>query len=275
MEDIPTEIQKSPFRVRKGLEISRFDIKKPTVEGLEKLPPTPCVIATTHLSDIDIFEIATIVANRRKVGVASEATNFTVPLFQPYLAVVGKENFFPMVNAPYQDGKTALSLRFDDLKKMKEGIKNDGRTMIVAGHNPTRSWKLAESPGMTGVILAHMADVPLVPVALDIDSKTAIGQSTDIPTRIKNFIMFKRPNSKVIFGEPMNLAKIPEDKLQLAINLYSPDARRVMTPEQIAIATETLKILQEEASQIMEALASKLSPEKRGKWGKNLKEKQK
>ena len=161
------------------------------------------------------------------------------------------------------------------LKKMKEGIKNDGRTMIVAGHNPTRSWKLAESPGMTGVILAHMADVPLVPVALDIDSKTAIGQSTDIPTRIKNFIMFKRPNSKVIFGEPMNLAKIPEDKLQLAINLYSPDARRVMTPEQIAIATETLKILQEEASQIMEALASKLSPEKRGKWGKNLKEKQK
>ncbi|EKD64816.1 MAG: hypothetical protein ACD_50C00298G0002, partial [uncultured bacterium] len=61
MEDIPTEIQKSPFRVRKGLEISRFDIKKPTVEGLEKLPPTPCVIATTHLSDIDIFEIATIV----------------------------------------------------------------------------------------------------------------------------------------------------------------------------------------------------------------------
>lgn len=38
MQDNAVEIQKSSLRVRKGLEISRFDIKKPTVEGLEKLP---------------------------------------------------------------------------------------------------------------------------------------------------------------------------------------------------------------------------------------------
>jgi len=138
--------------------------------------------------------------------------------------------------------------------------------MVVAGHNHTRDWKLAEHPGMAAIVLAHMAKVPLVPAVLDIDSKIPVGQSTNLSTRIKNFISFKRPDAKIIFGEPINFPEIPEDKLRSAIDLYSPDARRNMTPEQLATATETLETLQKEAAQMMESLASKLPPEKRGKW---------
>lgn len=263
-----TQQERSPFRVRKVFEVSRFDIKKPTVEGLEKLPPTPCVVATTHLSDIDVQEVAMAVANIRKIGIASQETNLTYAPFVPFVKAIGKENFFPVANAPYEKGKTAYSLRIDDLKKMQEGITQDGRTMIVAGHNPTHNWQLAENPGMAAIILAHMANVPLVPATLDIESKTPVAQSTDIMPRIKNFVTLNRPSAKVIFGDPMDLAEISEEKLRAAVGLYSPDQRRGMTLEQVTEARGTLGVLQRESEQMMEALASKLPPEKRGKWGR-------
>ncbi len=259
--------ERSSFRVRKVFEVSRFDIQKPTVEGLEKLPPTPCVVATTHLSDIDVQEVAMVVANQRKIGIASQETNLTYAPFVPFVKAIGRENFFPVTNS-YTKGHAGYSLRIEDLKGMEEGIKKDGRTMIVAAHNPTHNWQLAENPGMAAVILAHMANVPLVPAALDIESKTPVAQSTDILPRVKNFLTLNRPSAKVIFGEPMDLAEITEDKLQAAVGLYSPDQRRNMTPEQVAEARETLGILQKESQEMMEALASKLPPEKRGKWGR-------
>lgn len=264
-QDSPQQ-ERSSFRVRKVFEVSRFDIKKPSVEGLENLPPTPCVVATTHLSDIDVQEVAMVVAKQRKIGIVSQETNLTFPLYRPFVAAIGKENFFPVANAPYQGSRTAYSLRIDDLKKMKEGITREGRTMIVAAHNPTHNWQLAEKPGMAAVVLAHMANAPLVPAALDIESPTPVAQTTNNLARVKNLL--HRPNAKIIFGEPMQLAEISEDKLRAAVGLYNPDQRRGMSAEQIAEAKETLGVLQRESEQMMESLASKLPPEKRGKWNR-------
>lgn len=261
--------QRSPFRVRKVFEVSRFDIKKPSVEGLENLPDIPCVVATTHLSDIDVQEITMVVANQRKIGIASQETNLTFAPFVPFVKAIGRENFFPVTNS-YSDGHAGYSLRIDDLKKMEEGITKDGRTMIVAAHNPTHNWELAEKPGMAAVVLAHMANAPLVPAVLDIESKTPVAQSTDITTRIKNFATLNRPSARVIFGEPIQIAQISEDKLRAAVGLYSPDQRRNMTPEQVLEAQETLDVLQKEAGQMMESLAEKLPQEKRGKWAKPI-----
>ncbi len=266
MESQNDQQEKSPLRVRKVFEVSRFDIKKPTVEGLENLPPSPCVVATTHLSDIDVQEVAMVVAKMRRIGIASQETNLTYLPFVPFVITIGKENFFPITNR-YSNGHVSYSLRLEDLKGMEKGIREQGRTMIVAGHNPTHDWQLAEKPGMAAVILAHMAHVPLVPAALDIESKTPVAQSTDILPRVKNFLTLRRPSAKLIFGKPMSLAKIPEDKLSAAVALYSPNQRRGMTPEQIAEARETLGILKRESEQLMEALAAKLPSEKRGKWG--------
>jgi hypothetical protein len=273
MEGNLPENKKNSLLFRKVFESSRFDIKKPIVEGFENIPLIPCIIATTHLSDIDVQEIAMVVADRRKIGMVSQETNLTFPPSKPFIALIGKDNFFPIANTllPEDHNKSAYSLRIDDLRGMEDGIKKNGRTMIMAGHNHTRDWKLAENPGIAAIILAHKAGVPLVPAVLDIDSKNPIAQMTNKLSRVKNFVTLKRPSAKIIFCEPMNLAEISEDKLRAAIDLYSPDARRNMTPQQIATATETLEILQKEASQMMESFASKLPPEKRGKWSKEIK----
>lgn len=258
--------QERNSRRLKVFEISRLVIEKPKLEGVENIPPNPCIIATTHLSDIDVQEVAMAVANIRKIGIVSQETNLTDPKFVPFVKAIGKENFFQIANAPYnKKGRTAYSLRFEDLEKMQQGITQEGRTMIVAGHNPTHDWQLAENPGMAAVILAHMANAPLVPAVVDIDSKKPVAQSTDFKSYLT---LFNRPSAKVIFGEPMNLAEISEDKLRDAVGLYSPDQRRSMTPEQVAEARETLGILQRESEQMMEAFASNLPREKRGKWDK-------
>lgn len=257
--------EKSSLRVRKVFEVSRFDIKKPTVEGLENLPDKPCVVATTHLSDIDVQEVAMVVANQRKIGIVSQETNLDFPLYKPFVAAIGRENFFPIANAPYQGARTAYSLRIDDLRKMEEGITKDGRTMLISAHNPTHNWELAEKPGMAAVVLAHMANVPLVPAALDIESKNPVAQTTNNIARVKNLL--NRPNAKIIFGEPIDIAEISEEKLKAAVGLYSPDQRRTMSEDQVREARETLGILQAEAEEMMLSLAEKLPPEKRGKWG--------
>lgn len=259
--------EKSSLRL-KVFKLSRFDIKKPKVEGLEKIPPTPCVIVTTHLSDIDVQEVVMAVAGRRKVGVASQVTNLTFPPFKPFVAAIGKDNFFPVTNL-FKKGHAAYSLRLEDLQKMQEGIREQGRTMIIAGHSPTHDWKLPEKPGIAAVVLAHMAGVPLIPAIVDIESSNPVAQTTDNMARVKNFITRKRPSAKIIFGEPIELAEIQEEELASAIGLYSPDKRRSMTQEELLSARGTLSVLKGEADKMMLSMASKLPTEKRGKWGKD------
>ena len=255
----------SLLRLRIGLGISRFDIKKPTIEGLENLPSTPCVVATTHLSDIDVQEVVVAVANIRKVGMATQSTNLTHPLFEPFFKLMGMNNFFPITNT-YNKWNTKYSLIFDDFKKMHNGIEQEERTIVISAHNPTQEWKLPEKPGVGAVILAHMTNVQIIPAAVDIQCPTPVAQTTDSLTRIKNFITMKRPKAKIYFCKPLQLSKIPNDKLIPVINLYNRDEREKMSKEEIASANKTLDGLKVEAEKLMLSLASKLPSSKRGKW---------
>lgn len=249
------------------LELSRFDIKKPTVEGRERLPQGPSVIATTHLSDIDVQEIAVEVAKDRKIGIASQASNLTAAIFRPFVNVIGKENFFPLSNTLALGGATsAFRLTSEDVRKMSEGVVSQGRTMVVSAHRPVDTWQLPDRPGLAAVVLAHHANVPLIPITLDIESDIPVALASEIAPRIRRFFLRQRPNARMIVGEPVPLSQIPQKDLDQAIDLYSADKRRQMSKEEVTRARQTLSILQQEATQMMQELASKLPEAKRGKW---------
>lgn len=108
--------------------------------------------------------------------------------------------------------------------------------------------------------------MPLVPVALDIQSKRPL-KPRRLDIRAKNLIFGKKADVKMIIGNPMSFPEIPYDQLQLTINLFSPDKRRTMTAKQIGDAQKIIETLLVEAGEVMQALASNLPPEKRGKWG--------
>lgn len=250
--------QQSHLKRLEILEKFRFLLyKKPTVEGRENLPPGPCVVATTHLSGYDVPEVTAEMMKNRNAGMALQSTILNFPLARPFVHMLGKENFFPLSN------RNSSILNAEEIEQLKDAIVRDGKTLVVAGHNPTKDWKLPDSPGLAAVILAHAATVPLVPVALDIQSKTY-----PKPRRlVKNSIFGKKPDAKMIIGSPISVSEIPDDQLQLAMNLYSPGKRRLMTQEQVQEVQATLDILKSEAGEVMKALASNLPPEKRGKWG--------
>ncbi len=256
----------------KVLEMSRVDIHKPVVKNRELLPDTPCVIATTHISDIDVQEIASIIGEDRKIGVSSLSTNLTFPLFAPFVNAVGRENLFPISNTIKHGGKFSFSLNIEDIEKMKKGITDEGRTMIVAAHNRTQGWKLPEDPGLAAVVLAHVANVPLVPVALDIHSESPIGMAGDIlgraTTITKNLLLRKRPHARVSICDPIQPLDISHESIIAAVSLYSIEKRKMMSKEDIDQAKLTLNILKTEARQVMHSLAEKLPYEKRGIWDK-------
>jgi len=255
----------TPFLFRKILGFSRLDIQKPTVEGIENLPLIPCIISTTHLSDVDVQEILLTVAEKRKVGMICQQTNLKPFLLKLFIAIMGRNNFFTITNI-IEEGKSIFSLKIEDLRVMKKGIIKEGRTMIVAAHNPVHDWKLPQKPGVCAVILAHMTNVLIVPAVLNIDSSTPVGITENIKTKIINFIKMKRPKAKIYFCKPFQVSKIVNDKLMLAVNLYNRIEREKMSPKELAIANATLKIIKDEASKVMMLLSSKLPPEKRGEW---------
>lgn len=256
---------KNQLQLRKILGFSRFDIQKPTVEGIKNLPSSPCVISTTHLSDVDVAEIVMTVGDKRKVGMVCQETNLRPLFLRPFISLMGRNNFFTIKNT-IEKGKTIFSLEIEDLIEMKRGIIKEGRTMIVAAHNPTHDWKLPKKPGVCAVILAHMANVPIVPAVLDIDSSVPVGITENIKTKIINLIKMKRPKAKIYFCKPFQVSKISGNKLRSVINLYSRDKRKKMPKEEVASANATLGIIKDEARQVMVSLASKLPVEKRGKW---------
>lgn len=253
--------QEKPFRPKSldFLEKLRFAYKKPTVEGKENLPPGPCVIAATHLSGYDVFEIYAEATKDRKTAMALQASILNHPLFKRIANIVGKENFLPLSN----DKSTVL--RNQELEQMKNAILIEGKTMVVAAHTPTKAWKLTDNPGMAAVILAHQTNVSVVPAVFDIKSRIPVREG--VISQVKHIVLRRHPDSKIIFGNPMSFPEISEDKLQSAINLFSTDKRRAMTQQEVKEAHATLEILRNEAGEVMKSLASNLPLEKRGKWG--------
>ncbi len=235
----------------------RFAYKKPTVEGKENLPQTPCVIATTHLSGFDVPEIYSEITKDRKTGMSMQASILNHPLFRPFAHMIGTDNLFSLSN------RSSSSLSLEDIEKMRKAIIEEGRTLVVAAHKPTKDWKLPDKPGLAAVILAHQAKAPLVPAVLDIESRIPVREG--IISAAKSALKH-RPESKIVIGNPMTFDEIPEDKLQQAINLYSPEKRKLMTEEQVLEAQSTFDALKSEAGEVMKSLASKLPVEKRGKW---------
>jgi len=246
--------------------LGRLAIKKPSIEGRENLPQTPCIIATTHLSDIDEQMIAADAGHDRKIGLASFATNQKFIVFKPFITLSGRDNFYDITNAPFKGNFTAPSLRQTDFEKMSQAITQEKANIVISAHNRTYNWELPDKPGLGAVLLAHIANVPIVPSVLDIHSPTIVGSSRDILKTVKNFATFNRPESKIIYGQPIYLSEISQEELKGVFNLYSFEARKKMSQEEINAANATLSVLQAEAEQVMHALALKLPPEKRGKW---------
>ena len=229
----------TPFLFAKLMRLySEFFIKTPTIEGLDNLTQIPLdqplVIASTHLSDIDVQTIATNIAQYRDIGIASQSSNQRNIITGSFLRIAGNENIFGITDE--HDPKTHRSRYIfnpQDFRIMADAMQI-GKTIIIAAHKPTYDWRLPEKPGKGAVYLAQLTKAMILPIALNIKSNMPVGMADHKLDSIKRFILRKRPNAKITIGKPIRLPPInieDVDKLKKQGKIIMESLQNMLPPE--------------------------------------------
>lgn len=254
---------------------SESKVHKPTVEGLGNLIGIPktekLVIATTHLSDIDMDTAIATIAPYRDVSVASQSTHLENPI-SGRLMRWATENEIYGVSSKFGKKPTRLpTYRFNpkDYEAMKVALEK-GRAMVIAAHKPAYEWKLPDKPGLGAVYLAQTSGATILPTAVDVQYPEFIDLSPINPGVLRRLLQGKRPDVRVVFGRPMRLNPIPSEKLMNVTKFFNHDERNRMTKDEIEEAKTTLKTLQLQGSEVMKSLADMLPRNKRGRWQNSL-----
>lgn len=250
---------------------SESKVHKPIVEGLENLKKIPktekLIIATTHLSDIDMDTAIATVAPYRDVSVASQSTHLE-NLISGSIMRWATENEIYGVSSKFGKKPTRLpAYRFNsqDYEAMREPIEK-GRAMVIAAHKPVYEWKLPDKPGLGAIYLAQISKATILPTVVDVQHPEFIDLSPINPGVLKRLLQGKRPQVKVSFGKPIRLDPIPSEELTTVANFFNHDERNKMTKDEIEKAKTILQILQLQGSEVMESLANMLPKNKRGRW---------
>lgn len=248
---------------------SEFTIKRPSIEGLQHLsevpPNKPLVVATTHLSDVDVTAVAAAINEYRNVGIASQTSNQTDPVMKIGIKAIGKEHFFGVKNYK-QKGPYRYVFDPNDYDIMKKAMAEEGRAMVIAAHKPVYDLKLPGNPGLGAVYLAQLTDAMILPVALDIQSNRPTGNSDDALGAFKRFFLRQRPRSRIIIGKPFELDKIPQEQLKTVKYALKHDLRHSAPNDASIEGRRVVDQLKKQGNLVMKALASLLPEQKRGPW---------
>src|SRR3989344_9223666 len=264
-------------------------INAEVLNHIEELTPgEPVVFAMDSMSDINWTGAVQKLLPFRKIKIANLETNTKDPKQGiPIKAMeAGNEKIFVDIDNTFDIKKNVPNMEFnpDNLRNIEEEMGKGYDFLIPAydrtvyGHLPAR-----KRAGIGGGLLAHLKDVSIVPVALDIHSDEPIGRAIDIfGATLKRLATGKRPEATLKIGKPLELEKIPreelEDVLLLLTNRNAFNVRVIndegkeevrRDQERYQKAKANYDKLREQANTVMDAMADLLPLEKRGGWGTN------
>jgi len=123
------------------------------VEGLENIPPTVCIFASNHVSNID--PPAQFPAIPRRIGILAKKQVFRIPVLNIAMKLAG------LVPVDREDRESAAASVDLAVKRLKEGLS------FCVYPEGTRSRDGRLKPFKKGTfVMAIQAGVPIVPVAL-------------------------------------------------------------------------------------------------------------
>lgn len=250
---------------------SESKLHKPTVDGLENLTAIPenqeLIIATTHLSDIDMETAISTVSPYRDVSVASQSTHLENPIFGRLMRWATENEIYGVSSKFGKKPNWLPAFRFNpkDYEAMKAPLEK-GRAMVIAAHRPTHEWELPDKPGLGAIYLAQISGGVILPTAVDVQYPEFIDLSPIGKGVLKRLVLGKRPDVKVTFGTPIQLTPIPQEEISVAGKFLNHDERHKMTADEIQQAKLVLEKLQLQGAEVMKSLANMLPQSKRGRW---------
>lgn len=239
----------SPRRLRIPLELAtgllgNVDV---VVEGACNLLETTkkteenegVIFATSHLTDVDVSTVASVVSEFRHISVTVASTNMGLWHQRIPYKLVGMDNFFQV---PYGrdssaekgaiDNKYALSFNGDDYSGLQEKITDSGLSVITAAHNPMSNIGIkndGELPEKVGKLAPHLSlatGATIIPVLMQVEGqKRNPNQLNDNAIHLK-WLLGKKV-VRLVFGETI---KPSPDKVESYANVsheasYSKAAR--------------------------------------------------
>lgn len=126
------------------------------------------IAATSHLTDVDVSTIASIIAKMRKIVVPVAETNLRLWHQKLPYELVGMDNVYPVAyeNMPGASGESSgeskYPLRFNssDYDGLAQRMTDSGLTVVTAAHNPVTGYGVennGELPNKPGKLVPHLA----------------------------------------------------------------------------------------------------------------------
>lgn len=174
------------------------------------------ITATSHLTDVDVAAIASLVARMRKIVAPVAETNMRLWHQRLPYELVGMDNVYPVAyeNMPGASGESSgeskYPLRFNssDYDGLTQRMTDSGLTVVTAAHNPVTGYgvenngKLPNKPGKLVPHLALSTGRPILPALMQVE-----GQRRN-PTQLNdNEIhpswLLTNKDMLLVFGEPI------------------------------------------------------------------------
>ncbi len=126
------------------------------------------IAATSHLTDVDVAAIASLVARMRKIVVPVAETNLRLWHQRLPYELVGMDNVYPVAyeNMPgvsgESSGESKYPLRFNSsyYDGLTQRMTDSGLTVVTAAHNPVTGYGVennGELPNKPGKLVPHLA----------------------------------------------------------------------------------------------------------------------
>lgn len=210
------------------------------LEATEKTEENKGVIfATSHLTDVDVSTVASVVSEFRHIGVTVASTNMGLWHQRIPYKLVGMDNFFQVpygrdlsVKKEAIDNKYALPFNSDDYLGLQEKITDSGLSVITAAHNPMSNIGIkndGELPKKAGKLAPHLSlatGATIIPVLMQVEGqKRNPNQFNDNAIHLKQYLGKK--TVRLIFGD---IIKPSPDEVEAYANVsheasYSKAAR--------------------------------------------------
>lgn len=210
------------------------------LEATEKTEENKGVIfATSHLTDVDVSTVASVVSEFRHIGVTVASTNMGLWHQRIPYKLVGMDNFFQVpygrdlsVEKDAIDNKYALPFNSDDYLGLQEKITDSGLSVITAAHNPMSNIGIknnGELPEKAGKLAPHLSlatGATIIPVLMQVEGqKRNPNQLNDNAIHLK-WLLCKKV-VRLVFGETI---KPSPDEVEAYVNVsheasYSKAAR--------------------------------------------------
>lgn len=171
------------------------------------------IFATSHLTDVDVSTVASVVSEFRHIGVTVASTNMGLWHQRIPYKLVGMDNFFQVpygrdlsVEKDAIDNKYALPFNSDDYLGLQEKITDSGLSVITAAHNPMSNIGMkndGELPEKAGKLAPHLSlatGAAIIPVLMQVEGqKRNPNQFNDNAIHPKQYLGEK--TVRLVFGE--------------------------------------------------------------------------